>query len=163
MISKSYRSIALLNCLDKIAKKMIANRLAYWTQKSDLLDENQMNDRKNRSAIDIVMLLTHDIQKVFEKKEILSWVLLDVKEAFDHVLKTQLLNVMRQLKLSSQIIRWTQSFMKNRKVSLLFDDNKSDFYDIESDISQRSSILSILFSIYVRKIHPEIRLQMTKS
>ena len=128
-----------------------------------MLDENQINDRKNRSATDTVMLLTHDIQKVFEKKKILSCVLLDIEEAFDHVLKTQLLNVIRQLKLFNQIIQWTQSFMKNRRVSLLFDDNKSDFYDIESDISQRSSISFILFSIYIQKIHSEIQLQTTKS
>ena len=63
-----------------------------------------MNDRKNRSAIDTIMNLTHDIQHAFHKNHVLTAVLLNVKGAFDHVSKIQLLNVMKQLKLSHQLI-----------------------------------------------------------
>ena len=90
-------------------------------------------------------------------------VLLNVKGAFDYVSKTQLLNVIKQLKLPYQLIQWIKSFMKNRKINLLFDDNKNKFFDIESRIFQNSSISSILYFIYVRKIHPQIRMQMAKS
>ena len=89
-------------------------------------------------------------------------VLLNVKGAFDYVSKTQLLNVIKQLKLPYQLIQWIKSFMKNRKINLLFDDNKNKFFDIESRIFQNSSILSILYFIYVRKIHPQICMQMAK-
>ena len=65
VIPKSYWLIALLNCLRKIAEKIVANRLSYWVQKSDLLNENQMSGRKNWSVIDTVMNLTYDIQHAF--------------------------------------------------------------------------------------------------
>ena len=47
---KSYRIITLLNCLGKIAEKIVANRLAYFSENSNLLDIEQMGGRKNHSA-----------------------------------------------------------------------------------------------------------------
>jgi len=38
--SKSYRIIFLLNCLDKIAEKIIAARLVYLAETTDLLHFN---------------------------------------------------------------------------------------------------------------------------
>ncbi len=60
-ISKTYRIITLLNCLNKIAKKLIAMWLSYTAKTNDkLLDFDQMRDRKQRSAINAVLNLVHD-------------------------------------------------------------------------------------------------------
>ena len=64
-----------------------------------------MNDRKNRSIINTVMNLIYDIQHVFHKNHVLIVVLLNIEKVFDHVLKTQLLNVIKQFKLSHQLIQ----------------------------------------------------------
>ena len=162
MILKSYWPIALLNCLKKIAEKIIANWLTYWVQKFDLLNKNQIDGRKNQSIVDIIMNLIHDIQHAFHKNHGLIVVLLNIKRAFDHVSKTQLLNMIKQLKLLHQLIQWIKLFMKNRKINLFFDDNKNDFFDIESKIFQKSSILLILYFIYVRNIHLQIYMQIIK-
>ena len=44
----AYRIITLLNCLSKIAEKIIITRLSYISQVTDLLDIDQMKDRKQR-------------------------------------------------------------------------------------------------------------------
>ncbi len=67
--SKAYRIITLLNCLRKISKKIIASRLSYFEQTFDLLDLNQMNERKELSAVDAVMNLTHDIELSLKEKK----------------------------------------------------------------------------------------------
>ncbi len=60
-ILKTYRIITLLNCLDKIAKKLIAMKLSYTVKMNDkLLDFDQMKSRKQRSAINAVLNLVHD-------------------------------------------------------------------------------------------------------
>ena len=48
IISKSYRVISLLNCLGKIAEKIIASRLAYLAEipEVNLLDSDQIDGRK---------------------------------------------------------------------------------------------------------------------
>ncbi len=60
-ISKTYRIITLLNCLSKVAEKIIAVQLSYTAEINDkLLNFDQMRDRKQRSAIDAVLNLVHD-------------------------------------------------------------------------------------------------------
>ena len=61
IISKSYRVVLLLNCMRKIAEKIIATRLSYIAETSDLLNSDQMSDRRQKSAIDAIMTLIHDI------------------------------------------------------------------------------------------------------
>ena len=69
-LPKSYRIITLLNCLGKIAEKIVANRLAYLGENSSLLDTEQMGGRKNHSAIDAVMNVVHDIEIANRNKNV---------------------------------------------------------------------------------------------
>jgi purine nucleoside phosphorylase len=94
-----------LNCLEKISEKIIVSRLAYFEQTSDLLDLNQMSERKDLSAIDAVLNLTHDIELSLKEKKSTTCVFLDVKDAYDYVSIKQLMNVMKKLHLSSQTIK----------------------------------------------------------
>jgi hypothetical protein len=64
-----------------------------------------MRERKELSAIDAVMNLTHDIELSLKEKKSTTCVFLDVKEAYDYVSIKQLLNVMKKLHLSSQVLR----------------------------------------------------------
>ncbi len=82
---KSYRIISLLNCLDKIAEKIIAARLAYLAKITDLLHFDQIGGRRKKSAIDVVIILIHDIQVAKQDKKIISALFIDIKGAFDHV------------------------------------------------------------------------------
>jgi len=51
----------LLNCLGKISEKIIATRLSKLAEVSDLLYKDQMGERRQRSAVDAALCLTHDI------------------------------------------------------------------------------------------------------
>ena len=124
-LPKAYRIITLLNCLCKMTEKIVANRLAYFGENSNLLDIEQMGGRKNHSAIDAVMNLVHVIEIANRNKNVLSCLLLDVIGAFDFVSINQLLNVMKKLKLSRIIIQWVKHFMTKRSINLIFDENKS--------------------------------------
>ena len=52
-----------------------------------------MRGRKQRSAIDAVMTLTHDIELARNQGNTLSCLMLDVKDAFDHISIHQLLSI----------------------------------------------------------------------
>ena len=60
-ISKSYKVVSLLNYMRKVAEKIIATRLSYIAEISDLLNSDQMSDRRQKSVIDAVITLIHDI------------------------------------------------------------------------------------------------------
>ena len=100
---KAYRIITLLNCLGKVAEKIMTTRLSYLGQITDLLDCDQTEGRKQMSAIDAVLALTHDIESARNRGEVLSCLLLDVKGAFDHVSLNQLLQILKKLQLSKEV------------------------------------------------------------
>ena len=90
-IPKAYRIISLLNCFGKVLEKIFAIRLGYLANTSQLLEENQLGGRQQRSSIDTVLLLLNYIQKERIKKKnqalISSTLFLDIKGAFNHVSK----------------------------------------------------------------------------
>jgi len=102
-ISKSYRVVSLLNCLKKVAEKIIAARLSYTAEMSDLLNIDQIGDRRQKSAIDAVLSLVHDIQLAKHEKKATSVLFMNIKEAYDHVSVNHLLKICQKLELSKNL------------------------------------------------------------
>jgi len=149
-IPKSYRVVSLLNCMGKVAEKIIATRLSYTAETSDLLDADQMGGRRQKSAIDAVMTLIHDIQLAKHENKVTSVLFMDIKGAYDHVSANHLLKICQKLKLPKSLCFWIKSFFQNRKVQLKFDENIQEMTDVNIDILQDSSVSSVLFLIYIR-------------
>jgi hypothetical protein len=123
---KAYRIIALLNCLGKISEKIIANRLAIYSEERQILHPNQLGGRRQRSAIDAVLSLVNQIEEAKSKKHITSVLFLDVKGAFDNVSKVRLIDTLHQMAFPTQILQWVSQFMSKRLISLAFDGQIED-------------------------------------
>jgi hypothetical protein len=110
-ISKTYRIIMLLNCSGKIAEKIIVIRLSYTAELNNkLLNFDQMRDRKQRSAINAVLNLIHDMQMTKNCKNTFICLLLNVKKVFDHVALKQLVKILIKLKILINLINWIKCF-----------------------------------------------------
>jgi len=158
LISKTYRIITLLNCLGKVAEKIIAVQLSYTAEINDkLLNFDQMKGRKQRSAIDAVLNLVHDAQMMKSWENTLICLLLDVKEVFDHVALKQLVKILIKLKISVNLINWVKWFLQNRIIDLAFDNERQKSKKINTEISKDSFISLILFLIYIRYLFSKIR------
>ena len=116
-----------------------------------------MRERKNRFAIDASLCLLHDIQPAKSSKNVFSSLFLDVKETFNHVSTDRLVAILHKLKMLNQLIRWVKFFMIDRKIELAFDEKKQAARSIHTEISQKLSISSILFTIYIRFLFSEIK------
>ena len=151
-LPKSYRVISLLNCLGKTAEKIVATRLSYLATTSDLLYYDQIGGRKQRSAIDAVLSLVHDVQLAKSQGLITSALFLDVKGAFDHVSSSKLAHICQKLGLPRCLIQWILSFLQDRTIQLAFDGDIQQQRPIEIGIPQGSPISPILFLIYVSEL-----------
>jgi hypothetical protein len=89
-LPKAYRVISLLNYLGKIAEKIVTTRLSNIAEMKKLLHNMQMGGKRQRSAIDAVILLTDYIQeKWIQLKEKISIVFMDITNAFAAVTPNQ--------------------------------------------------------------------------
>ncbi len=73
---------------------------------------------------------------------------LNIIEAFDQVLHIRLLHTLKMKRTSSYIVKWTCSFLKNRKMSLIFNEQMSTMHEINADIFQEFFISLIFFLFF---------------
>lgn len=77
---------------------------------------------------------------------------IDMKGVFDYVSKAKLLGKMLSLSIDGDQIKWTKSFLSNQKVELVIDGYKNKEREVETEITQGSTILPILFLIYISQV-----------
>lgn len=70
---------------------------------------------------------------------------MDVKEAFDHVSRSQLLKHMIELGIDEDLVAWTQYFLTYRKIQLVIDKHENEKREIETGIPQRSLVCQFSF------------------
>lgn len=81
---------------------------------------------------------------------------MDVKGAFDHVSKGQLLTRMIELGIDGDLVTWTSSFLTVRKVQLVIDGHDNEEREIETGIPQGSPVSLILFLIYISGVFNKV-------
>ena len=80
------------------------NKWVYYEQVSSILHNDQSEKQKNKSAIDVVMYLTYDIQNTFIQNKMVTAVFLNIKNGFDYIFKNQLIKIIKKMKLLKQTI-----------------------------------------------------------
>jgi flagellin-specific chaperone FliS len=84
-LPKAYKIISLLNCLAKVMEKIITRRLAIIAEFKTLLHMHQIRGRKQKSAINAVMMLIQKVQANWRTRKrgfITSILALNVKNAY---------------------------------------------------------------------------------
>jgi Reverse transcriptase (RNA-dependent DNA polymerase) len=97
-----------------VAEKVAATAIANFYKAKELLYKGQFGCRKQRSAIDAVAKLIYTIEKAWSQKKLLGALFMDVKGAFDYVVKERLLQRMTELEIPQFLIKWTESFLTDR-------------------------------------------------
>ncbi len=147
---KTYKSIVLLNTLNKVLKSVIARRINDLTKTHDLLFVNQMSERKSRSCETILKLLTKQIHTIWNmnKDKITTLLNMNVIEAYDHVSRERLLHNFKKRRISTWIVTWTNSFMQDRTINFIVKAKQTIMSNVNVDISQKSSMSSFLYLFY---------------
>ncbi|KHJ34205.1 hypothetical protein EV44_g0289 [Erysiphe necator] len=146
---KAYRVISLLSCLGKVSERILAKRLSYLVEISQLLDPTQIGGRLTKSAVDAALLLINEVETNRQIRRVTSTLFLDVKGAFDHVSRNQILDQIKKIRLPTSLISWVASFLDHRVLQLSFNGETESFKSAETGIPQGSPISPMLFLIYI--------------
>jgi hypothetical protein len=73
---------------------------------------------------------------------------MNVIDVYDHVFRKKLLHNLRKKNISNWIIRWTNSFIKNKHISFTLNIATMISHLIKTNISQKFFISSILYLFY---------------
>lgn len=151
-LPKSYRPIALLPCLGKGLERLITKRLSYLEVTLHFLTDDQCRAISQCSATDLTTALSCDIQNAWERKMVARAVTMDVKGAFDGVLKGRLIKRLREQGWPDSLTRWTLSFRDERVARIHLDEEVSQTYEILSGLPKGSPVSPILFLLYIEPL-----------
>jgi Reverse transcriptase (RNA-dependent DNA polymerase) len=107
-LPKAYKIISLLNCLIKVMKKIIARRLAVITKFKTLLYKYQIGGRRQKSAINAVIVLIQKVQANWRtrKRDFITSVLaLDIKNAYLTIRTAPFAKICIRIKLLTELIK----------------------------------------------------------
>ena len=103
-------------------------------------------------STDAVAILMNRTQQAWKKKRVAGAHFMDVKSAFNNVDKTVLGKRMEALGVEADLIRWTMSFMTDRRVRLVLDGEVGDPNAVDTGVPQGSPAAPILFVTYLSGI-----------
>jgi hypothetical protein len=135
---KTYKSIVLLNTLNKTFESIIARRISDLTKVHDFLFVNQMKKRKIRNCETILKLFTKQIHIVWNmsKDKITTLLSMNVIDVYDHVFRDRLLHNFKKKRILVWIIVWTNNFMQNKQINLNVKIDQTIMNNVNVDISQ---------------------------
>ena len=114
----SYGPIALTNCLSKIFKKMIVERLTYYLEMKSILQPYQSGFRGGHSTY-VIVRLKSDIREAFIRDEYVIAVFLDIENSFDSVWHHGLLQKIHEHGLRGHLPFFIRSFLTGRQVKVI--------------------------------------------
>ena len=119
----SFRPISLTSCVSKLFERIILSRLLFFLESNSILSPHQAGFRPGRSTLDQILYLSQSISDGFNKprpgsRTILSTI--DFSKAFDSVWHPSLFHKLISAGLPPCFARWTQSFLSDRRASVVF-------------------------------------------
>jgi len=135
--------------MGKVVKKVVAELMAEEAERRGLLSDSQFGSRKRRSAVDAAAIMVDRAHAAWREGHIAGILLMDIKAAFPSVGRGRLIHTMRVKGMDGGLIRWTASFLSDRKFEMVIEGNVMERHPVEAGIPQGSPVSPILFAIHM--------------
>ncbi|XP_046630011.1 uncharacterized protein LOC124310242 [Neodiprion virginianus] len=149
----NYRSIALVNSLEKIFTQIIHERIRTWANSCNIICEEQAGFQSGRGCEDNFFSLLALLQMQLRFKDTTTYALcIDFKRAFDSVPRLKLWENLIDLGLSPKCVNLLMKLYEQLKMRVRNNGNLSDFINITESVLQGEVFSPLLFCLYISDI-----------
>ncbi|KAI5720449.1 hypothetical protein M8J77_006751 [Diaphorina citri] len=143
----NYRPISLLCCTNKILEKMISKRLKWMIEEKQLVDDYQNGNRRQRSTMDSIILLEHEVVSAFQNNEYVVAVFLDICKFYDRISKISVLEKFIEKNVGGPMYKYVENFLSDPQISVKLQGTKSEHRVLQNGIRQGSSLSGDLSNV----------------
>jgi len=96
------------------------------------------------------------VEEAWGRGNIAAVLLMDVKGAFPHVAKGNLIKRLEEMGFEADLVRWVESVMEDRKVIMSMDGKEGDSMNVETGVPQGSPGLPGIFVIHLSGLFDQV-------
>ena len=151
----AWRPIVLSNGYARLLNGCKTEDLVLMCEKTGILPPNHFGGRPGRATTDSIHLMVKTVKDAWRKGEVASLLCLDVKGAFPSTAVDVLKHEMRQHGVPEGHVEWLGRRLEGRRTTLIFDDYRSEFFDIKDGLDQgdaQSLIAWIIYNLLILRI-----------
>jgi hypothetical protein len=145
---KSYRPVALLECMSKLLEKMVNARMQHDCGNLGLVPTNQFGCRAKSSTLDAGLTLTHDIETAWSHGFAASVLTFDISGNFDRVRHDWLCRIVEKMGFAPGLVWWLALWLSGRQIQFRLDGSMTPERVCSVGIPQGSPLSPILSAIY---------------
>ena len=132
----NHRPISILPQFSKVLEKLFENRLLYFVEKNNVLNDKQYGFRRNRSTPIALFDLFQKVSTFLDNKLSALGIFVDLRKAFDTIDHGILLKKVEYMGVRGIALKWVASYINNRRQYVSFLNENSSYADVVSHKAQ---------------------------
>lgn len=149
---ENYRPITVLSCIGKLFTSVLNNRLNYYLESYEILEESQSGFRRDYSTLDNIFVLHSLIEILKRRRKKLYCAFIDFSKAYDKVWRTGLWQKLLKNGVNGKFLNILKNMYNDIKSCVRTEEGLSDFFTCECGVRQGENLSPLLFSIYLNDL-----------